>query len=402
MDRRTARQDEELAGYFAGPCVFDGVEPQMAIAREEIFGPVAGIMRADSLDEAIAQHRGPAVRQRRQHLHGQRQRRAPVQASRDRGQHRRQRRRRRAHGVLPVRRHEGLVLRRAAPPGPRGRRLLHRPQGSHQQVVLVVRAAVFSQPNQPMTVEELVMPEPHEHEVRVKVAACGVCHTDLHVLKGEVAFPTPGCARPRGLRHRGRHRPRRYERRRGRPRRLLVHHAVRQLRLLRPWTRGPLRDVLRLQPPQGTAVRRLDTPPPAQRRTHRHVQHGRARRVRHDAGHLRLPAAGERAARGRCHRRLLHLHRLRRRAEPGRRPPRTEGRRLRRRRRWHAGGADGARVRRVAGHRGRHTRRQAGEGAGDGRDPRRQRRDRGCPRPRPRTRERAWRRRGDRGAGLAR
>ena len=53
VDRRSARQDEELAGYFAGPCLFDGVEPQMAIAREEIFGPVAGIMRADSLDEAI-------------------------------------------------------------------------------------------------------------------------------------------------------------------------------------------------------------------------------------------------------------------------------------------------------------------------------------------------------------
>ncbi len=54
-----------------------------------------------------------------------------------------------------------------------------------------MRAAVFTQPNQPMTIEDLVMPEPHEHEVRVKVAACGVCHTDLHVLKGEVAFPTP-------------------------------------------------------------------------------------------------------------------------------------------------------------------------------------------------------------------
>ena len=55
-----------------------------------------------------------------------------------------------------------------------------------------MRAAVFSQPNQPMTVEDLAMPEPHEREVRVKVAACGVCHADLHVLKGEVAFPTPG------------------------------------------------------------------------------------------------------------------------------------------------------------------------------------------------------------------
>ncbi|WP_227488362.1 alcohol dehydrogenase catalytic domain-containing protein [Brachybacterium subflavum] len=25
----------------------------------------------------------------------------------------------------------------------------------------------------------------------VDVAACGVCHTDLHVMKDEVAFPTP-------------------------------------------------------------------------------------------------------------------------------------------------------------------------------------------------------------------
>ena len=53
VDRRSVRQDEELAGYFAGPCVFDDVTPDMTIAREEIFGPVAAIMRADSLDEAI-------------------------------------------------------------------------------------------------------------------------------------------------------------------------------------------------------------------------------------------------------------------------------------------------------------------------------------------------------------
>ena len=75
-------------------------------------------------------------------------------------------------------------------------------------------------------------------------------------------------------------------------RRLLVHHAVRQLRLLRPRARRPLRDLLRLQPPQGSALRRLDAPgAPAQRRTHRHVQHGRARRVRRHAGHVRLPPA---------------------------------------------------------------------------------------------------------------
>src|SRR5581483_1144568 len=32
---------------------------------------------------------------------------------------------------------------------------------------------------------------PRRGEVLVKVAACGVCHTDLHVMKGEVPFPVP-------------------------------------------------------------------------------------------------------------------------------------------------------------------------------------------------------------------
>ena len=35
------------------------------------------------------------------------------------------------------------------------------------------------------------MPEPLAGEVLVKITACGVCHTDLHVMKAEVAFPTP-------------------------------------------------------------------------------------------------------------------------------------------------------------------------------------------------------------------
>ena len=40
-------------GYFVGPTIFDDVDSSMAIAREEIFGPVLSVMRADSLDEAI-------------------------------------------------------------------------------------------------------------------------------------------------------------------------------------------------------------------------------------------------------------------------------------------------------------------------------------------------------------
>jgi S-(hydroxymethyl)glutathione dehydrogenase/alcohol dehydrogenase len=42
-----------------------------------------------------------------------------------------------------------------------------------------------------LRLEELATPRPGPGEVLVEVAACGVCHTDLHVVKGEVAFPTP-------------------------------------------------------------------------------------------------------------------------------------------------------------------------------------------------------------------
>ena len=54
-----------------------------------------------------------------------------------------------------------------------------------------MRAAVMTKPNAPMSVEELEEPQPRAGEVLVEVAACGVCHTDLHVMKEEVAFPFP-------------------------------------------------------------------------------------------------------------------------------------------------------------------------------------------------------------------
>jgi S-(hydroxymethyl)glutathione dehydrogenase/alcohol dehydrogenase len=52
-------------------------------------------------------------------------------------------------------------------------------------------AAVLEAPNAPLRIEEIPIPEPGAGEVLVRVAACGVCHTDLHVMKAEVAFPMP-------------------------------------------------------------------------------------------------------------------------------------------------------------------------------------------------------------------
>ncbi len=51
VDGRTAAGGP--GGFFLGPTLFDGVRPEMAIAREEIFGPVLSVVRTRSLEEAI-------------------------------------------------------------------------------------------------------------------------------------------------------------------------------------------------------------------------------------------------------------------------------------------------------------------------------------------------------------
>ena len=40
-------------GFFLGPCLFDQVTPDMSIYRDEIFGPVLSVVRADSYTDAI-------------------------------------------------------------------------------------------------------------------------------------------------------------------------------------------------------------------------------------------------------------------------------------------------------------------------------------------------------------
>ena len=41
-------------GYYLGPCLFDHVKPGMVVYQEEIFGPVLGVVRVQSLQEAMA------------------------------------------------------------------------------------------------------------------------------------------------------------------------------------------------------------------------------------------------------------------------------------------------------------------------------------------------------------
>jgi malonate-semialdehyde dehydrogenase (acetylating)/methylmalonate-semialdehyde dehydrogenase len=49
------RGEMSRPGFFLGPTILDRVTPDMAVGREEVFGPVLSFARAATLDQAIAQ-----------------------------------------------------------------------------------------------------------------------------------------------------------------------------------------------------------------------------------------------------------------------------------------------------------------------------------------------------------
>ncbi|MFZ4624040.1 MAG: CoA-acylating methylmalonate-semialdehyde dehydrogenase [Rhodoferax sp.] len=53
VDGRNVTVPGHEGGYFLGACLFDHVKPGMVTYREEIFGPVLGVMRVNTLQEAM-------------------------------------------------------------------------------------------------------------------------------------------------------------------------------------------------------------------------------------------------------------------------------------------------------------------------------------------------------------
>ena len=53
------------------------------------------------------------------------------------------------------------------------------------------KAAVLYETKKPLVVEEVEVLEPGPHEVLVKYVATGVCHSDLHVITGDMPHPLP-------------------------------------------------------------------------------------------------------------------------------------------------------------------------------------------------------------------
>jgi malonate-semialdehyde dehydrogenase (acetylating)/methylmalonate-semialdehyde dehydrogenase len=54
VDGRNTKVTGKEGGNYVGPTVIDFVTPEMSVAKEEIFGPVISIMRAKTVDEALA------------------------------------------------------------------------------------------------------------------------------------------------------------------------------------------------------------------------------------------------------------------------------------------------------------------------------------------------------------
>jgi malonate-semialdehyde dehydrogenase (acetylating)/methylmalonate-semialdehyde dehydrogenase len=53
LDGRGYQDSKHPEGYFLGPSIFEGVTPDMTIGREEIFGPVLCLMKANDFEEAV-------------------------------------------------------------------------------------------------------------------------------------------------------------------------------------------------------------------------------------------------------------------------------------------------------------------------------------------------------------
>lgn len=54
---------------------------------------------------------------------------------------------------------------------------------------IYMRAMVLTQVKRPLVLQEVVRPKPKKGQLLLKVLACGVCRTDLHIVDGELTAP---------------------------------------------------------------------------------------------------------------------------------------------------------------------------------------------------------------------
>src|SRR4030042_6678397 len=55
----------------------------------------------------------------------------------------------------------------------------------------LMKAAVCDEFNKPVVLEDVTLSEPGEGDVKIRLAATAICHSDIHDWKGEMPGPTP-------------------------------------------------------------------------------------------------------------------------------------------------------------------------------------------------------------------
>lgn len=53
-------------------------------------------------------------------------------------------------------------------------------------MVATMQAMILAGPGEPLRMTELPMPVPGEHDIVIRVLACGICRTDLHIIDGDL------------------------------------------------------------------------------------------------------------------------------------------------------------------------------------------------------------------------
>lgn len=62
---------------------------------------------------------------------------------------------------------------------------------SAETIPSTMKAAVLVDGEPRLEIMQIAVPQPRPGEALVRISSCGVCHTDLHVMRSEVAFPRP-------------------------------------------------------------------------------------------------------------------------------------------------------------------------------------------------------------------
>ncbi len=123
--------DVDGGGFWVGPTLIDQVDPTCPSTPTRSSAPSSSVVRSPDARRGDRADQPQPLRQRCRHLHRLRLRGPPLPARSRSRDDRHQRPDPGPHGLLLLRRLEGLPLRRPPHPRPRGRPLLHPRQGNH-------------------------------------------------------------------------------------------------------------------------------------------------------------------------------------------------------------------------------------------------------------------------------